>query len=646
MRRRKSTVLLALLLPLTGCQVPLAQLAEEAGSVRLRGGGVATERPLQTMPGTLVLLGPAGPLADGTRVRWDGVDLVVANGVLTLPPGLLARGGPFFVVVDGFEPLEVAAGGLAQGRLQLRPPGDAAALAVGTPFAPGAPAQRLPAPAALRLNDLRLTAGGKLHASDALTQLAAHVTPREPDLLVKVADAGDTPRRVSGLLTTPSALRYDPARNTFIVGAVPQAQAPGLATSLFALATVVSPGSGAAVSSAGRSGPLGSQQDTGGAQLGNALVGQDGATLISDRGSVLIGQDGATLISDRGSMLIGLDGSTLVSDRGSALIGLDGSTLVSDRGNALIGLDGSTLVSDRGTGLTWQSGSPFTAGGSGLAAVVGFPYFPAQALSLAKYGLRQAGPAAPLQRETLAGILERLWPQKTLVRALDLDGRPLSPWVVTQSSGAYVLALSAPLPPVYVLQAQFQEADKPLLRAFGLGFAPGVENRPSLFPLDSASTMVTSDILFLLDYTAQEIARLEARLAQLPENSTQRTVAQARLLELKGARAAFNPLFYAEDLRLAERTLKQGDAEALSRVNSLREAYDINEKVRRRNPGAGRPQAYTPISPDSPPELNAPLPQPSPSSTARPPGSEREADDDDGEASDGDGDDDPGEGDD
>ncbi|MEB3198613.1 MAG: hypothetical protein VKP62_15560, partial [Candidatus Sericytochromatia bacterium] len=140
-------------------------------------------------------------------------------------------------------------------------------------------------------------------------------------------------------------------------------------------------------------------------------------------------------------------------------------------------------------------------------------------------------------------------------------------------------------------------------RGCGLAFAPGVEHRPLLIPLDTASTMVTCDILFLLDYTPKEIARLEDMVEKLPVGAPKWEAARLRLQELRDARAAFNPLFYAEDLRLAEITLEQADAEDLSQATSLRQAYEVSQKVRKKKKAKGKPKSYVPIEPDSPPEL-------------------------------------------
>ncbi|MEB3198566.1 MAG: hypothetical protein VKP62_15320, partial [Candidatus Sericytochromatia bacterium] len=488
----------------SACQlVPTTYNEQE--TLRLRAGTTAAGAPVGLEAGRrLVLESAEGPLPDGTRVRFDDVDMVIRDGALSLTGKQLAARARHLVAVEGFEPLEVDLANPSVGRLRLvSKPSQPGIAQQATMSRPGSVSpqlgSQLPAPDALRLADLRLTAGGHLKAGDGLTRLAAQVAQGDQGLSLQLAGEPGGTRPLSDLLTAPGSLRYDTARGAIVAAgplapAGPGAQSgaaaqggPGLATSLFGTVKA--------------SGLVAGPSVTGSAA---GMIGMDGATLKASAAGGLVGLDGATMIADRGNGLIGLDGSTLVGDRRNGLIGLDGATLIGPQGSGLIGLDVATLIGQDASTLIGQDGATLRPGTSGMAAMAGYPYFPAQMVGLAKFGLLSELPAVPLQRDTAGGVTEMLWPEQTLVRALDLEGNLLTAWVFTQSSGGFTLALPAALPPVFVVQAQTHVPNKKVLRGCGLAFAPGVEHRPLLIPLDTASTMVTCDILFLLDYTPKE----------------------------------------------------------------------------------------------------------------------------------------------
>jgi hypothetical protein len=422
----------------------------------------------------------------------------------------------------------------------------------------------------MKLPGLRLQSGQVLEGSDVLDYLAGLGKPNEQGL----AFTGTTGNGGAGvslslseLLTSPGELYYDTRLGQFVSTTPTVGNVPGLSGALFS---------------------------AGGA--GQSLVAPDGTSLFIIKDGVVKNVNGGTT---PGANLVGLDGASLVGLDGASLVGLDGANL--------IGLDGASAVPAPRPMLGEQTSSPQLPGSNSSSAqpvLVGYPYF-ASKLPGAKYRLKQqtsGAPAAPLQRTTAGNVDEILLPGQTAVRAMSLQGEALTDWTVTGNSGAFVLPLPTKLPPIFFVLAQAHIKGAPLLQTYGLAFSAGSERRPVLIPLDSASTLVTGEILFTLEYAPKEIARLRKVLKDLKPNSNRRSAALTRIAELEEALTELNPLYYGEDLQLAESVVAQDDADGLNRAKALLGIYDIGDKVRKREKLAP-PKGFKKFGSTSPPEL-------------------------------------------
>jgi hypothetical protein len=680
-----SLVALSLTASLGGCVTPTSQLVNELGG-RLGGpAGVAksSERVRYIVLDLPASGGAEAKLTPGTRLVWNGTLLrVEADGRIAVPERLLATASGYELVIEGRGRARLKAEQLQGDRLSvpeaaiqalteeaaraafrsadasaaaraLGPEGVSGAAGTGGAVA-GAPMYQLPTAEQLRLAPMKLTDQAALSASGHLGALAGLGT--ETGGVVTFGTGGLS---LAQLLLAPGAATYNTRTGDTTFQAADGYAAPlplgagsrsSLEQSLYGTSAsgrgvIVGAGGGTLVSGSGGSGGA----TTGGALIGSdagsltspgdtGLIGADAGSLVRQPGAGLLGPDAGSLAGQPGSNLIRLDGGSLIGPDGGSLIADRGAGLIGPDGGSLIGLDGGSLIADRGAGLIADRGAGLigldggTLVNTGAAAMTGYPYFPSAGLGPAKLQLLTVGlPVAPFERMTSGGVREVLLPEQTRVRAIDLQGKPLTDWTRTGATGAFELALPPTVPVVFFVVAESRVPGTAVQRATALAFAPGARERPLVVPIDSASTLVTSSLAFLVDYVPREIERLEALLATLPRDGagyallsgderdddddddddredgsaqppTTRQVADKRLSTLRQARDSFNVLYYGVDTRAAEFQLGPEAAMTLSMASSLEAAYaELRNLVKAKQ---FAPKSFKPVAPQSPPELS------------------------------------------
>ncbi|MEB3328981.1 MAG: hypothetical protein VKQ33_07095 [Candidatus Sericytochromatia bacterium] len=689
-RAWRAALALSFTATVAGCATPAGLLADgqqgrlagPAAGTRVAAGERTRYIVLELPPATL----PAGQLAAGARLVWNGLLLrVEADGRVAVPERLLAAPGEIQVVIEGVGSARLQPDQLQNDRLvvpeaalqALTPEAERAAFDAARSASPARmlgpewaaeagvtteqpPESQLPTAEQLRLAPIKLTEQAALSASGHLGALAA--LGREAEGQVTFGAGGLT---LAQLLLAPAAATYDTRTGQLAFQGVegyPAALEPGasgrstLEQGLYGSGAagrgVIVGGAGGVVVSGSGSGALGgaSQAPTGGAPVGpgagglvsdadTGLLGPDGGSLAGQPGGALIGPDGGSLSRQARSGLIGLDGGSLAARTGASLIGPDGGTLVGPDGGSLIADRGAGLLADRGAGLIGLDGG--TLVNTGAAAMMGYPYFPSAGLGPAKLHLLMVGvPAAPLERTTSGGVREVLLPEQTRVRAVDTTGKPLTEWTRTGPTGAFQLGLPPTVPVVFFVVAESRVPGSTVQRATALAFAPGARERPLVVPVDSATTLVTTSLAFLLDYVPREIARLEALLETLPPEApgyavqsegerddddrdddddddgdedregdgpgpraaTVRQLAQKRLGTLREARESFNVLYYGVDTQAAEPQLGPEAAQSLSTATSLEAGYEeLRTLVRGKRL---KPRSFKAVAPKSPLEIS------------------------------------------
>jgi hypothetical protein len=664
-----------------GCATPTSRPGDELGG-RLGGpaGVVRSSERTRYIVLDLPAMGRGeAKLPPGARLVWNGTLLrVEADGRIAVPERLLAASAGYELVIEGVGRARLGSDQLRGDQLSvpeaaievlteeaaraafrsadaataaraLGPDGSTGAAGPGGTLA-GVPTNQLPTAAQLRLAPIKLTDQAALSASGHLGALAGLGT--EAGGVVTFGTGGLT---LAHLLLAPGAATYDTRSGETSFQATVGYPAPlplgasgrsSLEQALYGTSAsgrgvIVGAGGGVLVSGSGGS----AGATTGGALIGpdaggvtspgdTGLIGADAGSLSQRPGAGLLGPDAGSLARQPGSTLIGADGGSLIADRGAGLIGPDGGSLIGLDGGTLIADRGAGLIADRGAGLIGLDGG--TLVNTGAAAMTGYPYFPSAGLGPAKLQLLMVGlPVAPFERMTSGGVREVLLPEQTRVRAIDIQGKPLTEWTRTGVTGAFQLALPPTVPVIFFLVAESRVPGTAVQRATALAFAPGARERPLVVPIDSASTLVTSSLAFLVDYVPREIARIEAILAALPAESagyslrsegddrgddrggdegddegddgiaqprTRRQVAESRLGALRRARDSFNVLYYGVDTRAAEFQLGPEAAMTLSKASTMEAAYEELRKLvlaRRFTP-----KSFKTVAPKSPPELS------------------------------------------
>jgi hypothetical protein len=656
-RPNAASALLAVLASLgvaTGCQAPMAPLAEQAaGKVgRVTGGSARIGEGARYV--TLDL--PGVKLVEGQTILWGGAKLTVERGGVWLPASL-QRPGEVSVSVGGagtfrLDPTPIlgrpAAGGAqsAEGggqsdALKLQPIG-AAGPEGATFFLLPASAAGLPAGARLMWGGVPLTVvdGGLWVPNQLLT--GGGVGLGLPD--------GTTMRVLASAMSGTQTLMLEGADATGINAQV--ATTGGLiagAEALLALgklATGTTSGSALASTTGGQAVTLSELLTMPGAVLRttqtgawavqreaatNLLAGGSSPTSSSGSGLLALLYGGGTAndsatssgtgVESTGGSLGSTSNDSLVTTNGGSLVATNGGSLIATNGGSLVATNGGSLVATNGGSLVATNGGSLIAGNS--ASLVGYPYFPLTPPP-ARLQLLQLSPqVAPVERISATGVREYLWPRHTKVRAISAAGVALSDWVETSGTGAFSIDLEGSVPAVFFLQAEVRAPipGAPVYRAYALASAPA-DGSPALVPVNANSTMTAGSTMHLLTYIPPENARLTSLISaystavsslsaenklstreagDLSTYSASLDTATTRQGTLNLAWSAFLPPAYGSDLERADRAIRQADAETMSKAASLLGVY--SPMYRLRAASAFVPGSFLAVEPQT-----APLP--------------------------------------
>jgi hypothetical protein len=199
-------------------------------------------------------------------------------------------------------------------------------------------------------------------------------------------------------------------------------------------------------------------------------------------------------------------------------------------------------------------------------------------------------------RRTAGGVTEYLWPDALSVRAIDVEGTPLTEWVSTNAQGGFTL------PAQNTPQVFFLECSDALgkVHAYSQVFAPGTKT--AVAAVDSSTTMMAISTVHLFNFIPPEKSRLSAiadsfqaykdattkaaktlspksqlfkqLAAKVAAYQAGQDMLDARIAELDRSWAAFDPTNFGRDRLAADPVINQALAEANAKALETETIYN------------------------------------------------------------------------
>lgn len=230
------------------------------------------------------------------------------------------------------------------------------------------------------------------------------------------------------------------------------------------------------------------------------IVSNNNGGIVSNNNGGIVSNNNGGLVSNNSGGLVSNNSGGLVSNNAGGIVANNSGQLIS--GSGLMTPVGQKMISQDDSGLVANNAAGIIANNAGM--LTGYPYVP-QPPELAKYDLLQVGvPAPPYTRVSPTGLQEWLWGGLG-VRAIDVEGNPLTDWVYTDESGKFNLPVDGQSPPIFFLEVA---APNYKIHVYSMVFSPG--SGAAAAAVDSDTTQLAISTIELYNFCPPEANRMNA----------------------------------------------------------------------------------------------------------------------------------------